>query len=174
MNFFSNFLYHKKIVLIALAMLVPISAYAEDGDYESPAQTLGWISIGAGVVANVSFMAFNAIKKLPLLKIGIGTEISRAGFSMYKPMLNFHIMLNSVGFFAGMSHGIMLLGGLDSISLSLAIVMTVSMISGIILKFASDRNLKFFGRLVHGQIVLSILLISLLTLHVVTVGENFD
>jgi hypothetical protein len=173
MNFFSNFLKYK-IVLISLAMLVPISAYAEDGDYNSPAQTLGWISIGSGVVANVLFMAFNALKKLPLLKIGIGSEMSRAGLSMYKPMLNFHIMLNSVGFFAGMSHGIMLIRGLDSISLSLAIVMTVSMITGIILKFASERNLKFFGRLVHGQVILTILLISLVALHVTSVGGDFD
>ncbi len=172
MNFFSNFLQYK-IVLIALVVLVPISAYADDG-YDSPAQMLGWVSIGTGVVANVLFMTFNAIKKLPVLKIGMGGEMSRIGASMYKPMLNFHIMLNSVGFFAGMSHGIMLLGGLDSISLSLAIVMTVSMISGIILKFESGRNLKLFGRLVHGQVILSILLVSLVTLHVISAGGNFD
>ena len=77
-------------------------------------------------------------------------------------------------FFAGMSHGLMLLDGLDSISFSLAIVMTVSMISGLILKFASDRSLKFFGRLVHGQVILSILLVSLVTLHVMTTGGDFD
>lgn len=174
MNFFSGFLQHKKLALIAIAMLAPIPAHADDGDYDGAAQTLGWVSIGAGVVANVSLMVFNAIKKLPLLKVGIGSEVSKMGISMYKPMLNFHIMLNSVGFFAGMSHGLMLLGGLDSISLSLAIVMTVSMVSGIILKIASDRHVKFFGRLVHGQAILSILLVSLVVLHVITAGGDYD
>lgn len=171
MNFFSSFLQYKKIMLIAIVMLAPISAYADD-DHANSAQTLGWVSIGAGVVANVLFAVFNAVRKLPLVKIGIGGEMSKMGASSYKPMLNFHIMLNSVGFFAGMSHGLMLLRGLDFVSLSLAIIMTVSMISGIILKFASDRNLKFFGRLVHGQIILSILLVSLVTLHVVSMGGD--
>jgi hypothetical protein len=174
MNFFSNFLHYKIIVLITVTMLMPISVYAEHEHHDGSAQTLGWVSIGTGVVANLLFVGFNAIKKFPLLKVGIGSEISKAGVSMYKPLLNFHIMLNSVGFFAGMSHGIMLLRGIDSISLSLAIVMIFSMISGIILKFESDRNLKFFGRLVHGQVILSILLISLVTLHVVTMGGDFD
>jgi len=155
-------------------MLFPISVFAESEHNDGAAQKLGWVSIGTGIVANLLFVGFNAIKKFPLLKVGVGSEISKTGVSLYKPMLNFHIMLNSIGFFAGMSHGLILLRGLDSISLSLAIVMVFSMISGIILKFESDRNLKFFGRLVHGQVILSILLIVLITLHVVSMGEDFD
>jgi hypothetical protein len=174
MIFFPHFFHYKILFLIAMAMLVPISASAESEYDDGSAQTLGWVSIGTGIVANLLFVGFNAIKKLPLLKVGIGSEISKAGVSMYRPMLNFHIMLNSIGFFAGMSHGLMLLPGLDSISLSLALVMIFSMISGIILKFESDRNLKFFGRLVHGQVILSILLIVLITLHVVSMGGDFD
>jgi len=152
------------LILFAL-LFVPATAYADDDNYGS-AQALGWVAIGVGTAANVLFMGFNAIKKLPMLKVGMGNETPRTMFAMYKPMLNFHIMLNSVGFFAGMSHGFILLRGLDSISLSLAIVMTASMISGIILRIASGRNLKFFGRLVHGQLVFSILLVALVVLHV--------
>lgn len=174
MIFLSHLLPYKIIFLIAITTLLPISASAESEHKDGSAQTLGWISIGTGIVANLLFVGFNAIKKFPLLKVGVDGEISKAGVSMYKSMLNFHIMLNSIGFFAGMSHGLMLLHGLDSISLSLAIVMVFSMISGIILKFESDRNLKFFGRLVHGQVILSILLIVLITLHVVSMGEDFD
>ncbi|HSA98171.1 MAG TPA: hypothetical protein VLF17_03750 [Candidatus Nitrosotenuis sp.] len=171
MTLFSNILRPHLILLVLL--LVPAAAYADDDNYGS-AQALGWVAIGAGTVANVLFMVFNAVKKLPLLKIGMGSEMPRTMFAMYKPMLNFHIMLNSVGFFAGMSHGLLLLRGLDSISLSLAIVMTVSMVSGLVLKVASDRNSKFFGRLVHGQVVLSILLIALVVLHVSVMGADFD
>jgi len=162
------------LLLIAIATFIPISASAESEHSEGSAQTLGWVSIGTGIVANLLFVSFNAIKKFPILKVGIGSEISKAGVSMYKPMLNFHIMLNTIGFFAGVSHGLMLLRGLDSISLSLAIIMIFSMISGIILKFESDRNLKFFGRLVHGQVILSILLIVLITLHVTVMDRDFD
>ncbi len=174
MIFFSHFLHYNIIVLIAIVMLFPISASAESEHNDGSAQTLGWVSIGTGIVANLLFVGFNAIKNFPLLKVGIGSEISKAGVSMYKPMLNFHIMLNSIGFFAGMSHGLLLLRGIDSVSLSLALVMIFSMISGIILKFESDRNLKFFGRLVHGQVILSILLIVLITLHVVSMGGDLD
>jgi len=171
MTFFSNILRPQLILLVLL--LAPAAAYADDDNYGS-SQALGWVAIGAGTVANVLFMVFNAIKKFPLLKVGMGSEAPRTMFAMYKPMLNFHIMLNSVGFFAGMSHGLLLLRGLDSISLSLAIVMTVSMVSGLVLKVAFDRNLKFFGRLVHGQVVLSVLLVALVVLHVSVMGNGFD
>jgi len=174
MIFFSKFLPYKIIFLIAITMFFPISAFAESEHNDGSAQKLGWVSIGTGIVANLLFVGFNAIKKFPLLKVGIGNEISKTSVSLYKPMLNFHIMLNSIGFFAGVSHGLMLLDGLDSISLSLSIVMIFSMVSGIILKFESDRNLKFFGRLVHGQVILSILLIALIALHIVTRDQDFD
>ena len=102
------------------------------------------------------------------MKLVGGSSTSQNLTSMYQPVLNFHIMLNAVGFFAGMSHGFMLIRGLDYISISLAIVMTVSMISGIILKFTSGKNLKFFSRLVHGQAVLAAMLATLVVLHVIT------
>jgi hypothetical protein len=63
----------------------------------------------------------------------------------YKPVLDLHIMLNLVGFFAGITHGIMLVRGLDYISVSLTIVMTFSIASRIVLKYASEKNVKFFG-----------------------------
>jgi hypothetical protein len=73
-----------------------------------------------------------------------------------------------------MSHGIMLVRGLDYISFSLAIIMTFSMASGIVLKYASGKNLKFFGRLAHGQFILAVLLVVLVILHVFTMSGNFD
>lgn len=173
MIFFSNILRYKVWLILLALLFVPSTAYADDDNYGS-AQALGWVAIGAGTVANLLFIVFNSVKKLPLLKVGMGSEVPRTMFAMYKPMLNFHIMLNSVGFFAGMAHGLILLRGLDSISLSLAIVMTVSMVSGIVLKIASGRNLKFFGRLVHGQVALSILLVVLVVLHVSIMSYDFD
>jgi len=167
MRIFSTSSYLKISILVALAF-VPTLAYADDDRGFSTAATLGWLAIGCGTAANLSLVIFKMIKKMPVMKLVGGSGTSQSLTSMYQPVLNFHIMLNSVGFFAGLSHGFMLIRGLDYISLSLAIVMTVSMISGIILKFTSGRNLKFFSRLVHGQAILAALLVTLVVLHVIT------
>lgn len=167
-NFFSNKSFLKLSIIIVLAF-VPTLAYADDDNMGfSTAANLGWLAIGCGVAANLSLVIFKMIKKMPVMKLVGGSTASQSLASMYQPVLNFHIMLNSVGFFAGIAHGIMLMRGLDYISLSLAIVMTVSMVSGIISKFTSGKNLKFFSRLVHGQAVLAVLLVTLVVLHVIT------
>ena len=157
-----------KISLIVVLTFVPTLAYADDGQGFSTAATLGWLAIGCGTAANLSLVIFKMIKKIPVMKLVGGSSTSQSLTSMYQPVLNFHIMLNSVGFFAGLSHGFMLIRGLDYISLSLVIVMTVSMISGIILRFTSGKNLKFFSRLVHGQVILAAMLVTLVILHVIT------
>jgi len=157
-----------KLFLIVALAFVPTLAYADDDRGFSMAATLGWLAIGCGVAANLSLVIFKIIKRTVVIKLVAGSSTSQSLTSMYQPVLNFHIMLNAVGFFAGLSHGFMLIRGLDYISLSLAIVMTVSMISGIILKFASGKNLKFFSRLVHGQAVLAAILVTLVVLHVIT------
>ncbi len=157
------------MILVAL-VFVPVVAYADDDNNSaiSTAATLGWLAIGCGMAANLSLVLFKMTRKIPVMKLVGSSGTSQSLTSLYKPVLNFHIMLNSVGFFAGLSHGFMLIRGLDYISLSLAIVMTVSMISGILLRFSSGKNLKFASRLVHGQVVLAALLVTLVALHVIT------
>ena len=169
MQIFYNPYLKISIIVVALS-LVPTLAYADDDDNNgfSTATTLGWLAIGCGVVANLSLVIFKMIKKTTVIKLVGGTSTSSSLTLMYQPVLNFHIMLNAVGFFAGIAHGFMLMRGLDYISLSMAIVMTVSMISGIILKFSSGKNLKFFSRLVHGQAILAALLVTLVVLHIIT------
>ena len=98
--------------------------------------------------------------------------MARHAAQFYKPVLNFHIVLNSVGYLAGMTHGLLLVNDLNSISLSLAITMTVLMTSGILLRYTSSRHTKVFNRLLHGQFVLLLLLIALITLHVLT-GDDW-
>ncbi len=167
MKIFSADSYLKISIIVVLAF-IPTLAYADDNRGFSTAATLGWLAIGCGIAANLSLVTFKMIKKMPVMKLVGGSGTSQSLTSMYQPVLNFHIMLNAVGFFAGMSHGFMLMRGLDYISLSLAIVITVSMVSGIILKFTSGKNIKFFSRLVHSQAVLAALLVTLVVLHVIT------
>ena len=146
--------------------------FAEDGESSNQAVTLGWFAIGLGIFANLLLVAFKMARRLPIVKLVGGYESTSGLVPFYKPVLDLHIMLNSVGFFAGVAHGIMLIRGLDYVSLSLAIIMTFSMASGIVLKYASEKNLKFFGRLAHGQFILAVLLIVLVALHVIIMNGN--
>lgn len=161
---------HLRIAILVTLVFAPLVAYADDDDNSpsSTASTLGWLAIGCGMASNLSLVLFKMARKIPVMKMVGSSGASQSLTPLYKPVLNFHIMLNSVGFFAGLSHGFMLIGGLDYISLSLAIVMTVSMISGILLRFTCGKNLKFISRLVHGQVVLAALLVTLVSLHVIT------
>ena len=154
-------------IIFLLLFLVPIPVFADD-DAEDAIESLGWVAIGAGVIANLPFIVFNKWRKYAVRAGGQSLQMARQAVQFYKPVLNFHIILNSVGYFAGMTHGLFLVNDLDSISLSLAITMTVLMISGILLKYTSSRHTKIFNRLLHGQFGLVLLLIALIVLHVLT------
>ena len=161
------------LTLMTLLVIPPTLTYADDSDddAEDIVENLGWVAVGAGIVANVPFIAMNKIRRYAL-KTGSSTmQVAKQIRSVYKPVLNFHIMLNSIGYFAGMTHGLMLSRHLDSVSLSLAIVMTVMMISGLLLKYTSSRNSKIFGKLLHGQFGLVILLAALVVLHII-IGDD--
>ncbi|MGI0007493.1 MAG: hypothetical protein ACREAR_05795 [Nitrosotalea sp.] len=156
-----------KTLLVAL-VFVPVMAYADDNNGFSIAANLGWLAIGCGMAANLSLVIFKMVRKIPVMKLVGGSGTSQSLTPMYQPVLNFHIMLNSIGFFAGFVHGFMLIRGLDYISLSLIIVMIISMISGIMLRFTCGKNSKFISRLVHGQAILAALLVTLVVLHIIT------
>jgi hypothetical protein len=155
-------------IIFLLLILAPIPAFAEenDDDAEDAIESLGWVAIGAGVIANLPFILFNKWRKNAVRAGGQSLLMVRQAVQFYKPVLNFHIILNSVGYFAGMTHGLLLVNDLDSISLSLAITMTVLMASGILLRYTSSRNTKVFNRLLHGQFGLVFLLVALIVLHV--------
>ena len=158
-------------IIFLLLFLTPIPAFADDDDAEDAIESLGWVAIGAGVIANLPFILFNKWRKYAVRAGSQSLQMARQAVQFYKPILNFHIILNSIGYFAGMTHGLLLINDLDSISLSLAITMTVLMISGILLRYTSSRNTKVFNRLLHGQFGLLLLLIALIVLHVL-IGDD--
>ncbi len=155
----------KIIYLIPLLFLIPLPAFAEDG----AATALGWAAIGIGIIANVPFIIYNRVRKIPVQVIG--SNIVRELALIYKPVLNAHIALNIIGYIAGATHGLLLIRYLDPISLSLAIVMSVLVASGLLLKYTSSRSLKIFNRLMHGQALLAFLLIILILLHIATADD---
>jgi len=157
-------------IIFLLLFLAPIPTFADDDDDDSEdaIENLGWVALGAGVIANLPFIVFNKWRRFAVRAGGQSLQMVQQAVQFYKPILNFHIILNSIGYFAGMTHGLLLVNNLDSISLSLAITMTVLMISGILLRYTSSRNTKVFNRLLHGQFGLVFLLVALIILHVLT------
>ena len=156
------------LAIIPFLLLLPMPVFADDDDAEEVVENLGWIAIGAGVVGNLPFIVINKYRRYAVSLGGQSLQMARKIGTVYKPILNFHIMMNSIGYASGMIHGYLLSENLESISLSLAITMTVLMISGVLLKYTSSRNTKIFNRLLHGQFGLVILLIALVVLHVLT------
>ena len=155
-------------IIFLLLFLAPMPAFADDDDSEDAIENLGWVAIGAGVVANMPFILFNKWRKYAVRAGGQSLLMARQAVQFYKPVLNFHIILNSIGYFAGMTHGLLLVNDLDSISLSLAITMTVLMISGILLRYTSSRNTKPNCPCNNLLKTLVFLLIALIALHVLT------
>ena len=156
-------------LIFTVFLVLPIPAYADDG--EDSIKNLGWLAIFCGVIGTLPFITMVKIRKYAVSAGGSSMEIARGIGTVYKPILNFHIMMNSIGYGVGMLHGLLFSEHLDSIALSLAIVMTVLMISGLMLKYTSSRNTKIFNRLLHGQFILVILLICLVVLHILTADD---
>ena len=160
----------KLLSLFFILFLIPLPAYADD-DGEDAIESLGWVAIGAGVIANLPFIIISKYRRYAVSAGGQSLQMARKIGTVFKPILNFHIILNSIGYVAGMTHGLLLSEHLDDISLSLAITMTVLMASGVMLRYTSSRHTKIFNRLLHGQFGLVILLVALIMLHVLTADD---
>jgi hypothetical protein len=168
--FTSNFI----LIILLLSTLFLLSiqfSYAGNntnnrGLLHNNAELLGWISISCGLIANVPFILYVRVKKLSVKRLGGGDILTRNLALEHKPIINLHIVLNLIGFFTGVFHGLLLLRGIDFISISLAIVITTLTISGIVLRFAKLRMINQFVRIIHTNVILSALLIILIILHV--------
>ena len=156
-------------LIFTMFFFFPLPAYADDD--EDSIKNLGWLAIFCGVVGTLPFIIIVKIRKYSVTAGGSSMVIARGIGTVYKPILNFHIMMNSIGYGVGMLHGLLFSEHLESIALSLAIVMTILMISGLMLKYTSSRNTKIFNRLLHGQFILVILLIALVVLHILTADD---
>ena len=170
------FTFNNNILLILLSILfllfIPF-CYADNNNdnnnrrlLHNNAELLGWISISCGLIANVPFILYVRVKKLSVKRLGGGDSLTRNLALEHRPIINFHTALNLIGFFTGIFHGILLLRGIDFISISLAIVITTLTVSGILIRFTKLRIVNQFNRIIHTHIILSTLLVILVILHV--------
>ena len=130
---------------------------------------LGWAAIGTGVLGTGSLVVYKMSKKVLIATVGSG-GITRSLTEAYKPALNFHMAMNLMGYGAGMTHGLLLSRGADGISIGLAMVMTVLVATGILMRFTASRT-RLFNMQVHGQVFLVLLMIILVLLHIATAGD---
>lgn len=144
-------------------------AWAEDEHEGGGATALGWAAVGTGVLGTGLLVAYKMSRKALVATIGSGGT-TRSLTVMYKPILNFHMAINLIGYSAGMAHGVILAGGVDGISIGLALVMTILVASGALMRFTSSR-MRLFNTQLHGQIFLVIMLIVLVLLHIATAGD---
>ena len=171
------FIFNNNILLILLSILfllfIPF-CYADNNNDDNNnrrllhnnAELLGWISISCGLIANVPFILYVRVKKLSVKRLGGGDSLTRNLALEHRPVINFHTALNLIGFFTGIFHGILLVRGIDLISISLAIVITTLTVSGILIRFTKLRIVNQFNRIIHTHIILSTLLVILIILHV--------
>ena len=171
------FIFNNNIFLILLSILfllfIPF-CYADNNNDDinnrrllhNNAELLGWISISCGLIANVPFILYIRVKKLSVKRLGGGDSLTRNLSIEHRPIINFHTALNLIGFFTGIFHGILLVRGIDFISISLAIVITTLTVSGLLIRFIKLRIVIQFNRIIHTHIILSILLVILVILHV--------
>lgn len=172
------FIFNNNILQILLSILfflfIPF-CYADNNNdndinnrrlLHNNAELLGWISISSGLIANVPFILYVRVKKLSVKRLGGGDSLTRNLALEHRPIINFHTALNLIGFFTGIFHGILLVRGIDFISISLAIVITTLTVSGILIRFTKLRIVNQLNRIIHTHIILSTLLVILVILHV--------
>lgn len=164
-----------RYLLLTIAIISVVAAtgfpeaWAEDGYESGGAVALGWAAVGTGALGTGSLVAYKMSRKSLIATVG-SSGMTRSLTVMYKPILNFHMAMNLIGYSAGMAHGVMLSGAADGISIALALVMTVRVASGILIRFTSSR-MRLFNMQVHGQIFLVIMLIILVLLHIATADD---
>ena len=155
--------------ILSLALTLP-HAYAEEE--EENIKDLGWLAVSAGILASLPFNIYNFIRRnVGNIFTSNSVEILKKLNVFYKPLLHFHITVNTAGALAALTHGYFLIRYLDGVALSLVIVVLTVMITGGLLMFTSSRSIKIFNRLIHSQVIITILLIILLIIHVSTAEE---
>ena len=110
------------LLLISNLFLLSIQfSYADNqtsntrGLLHNNAELLGWVSISCGFIANVPFILYVRVKKLSVKRLGGGDVLTRNLSLEHRTIINFHIVLNLIGFFTGVVHGLLLLRGIDFI-----------------------------------------------------------
>ncbi|MEM2580242.1 MAG: hypothetical protein QW064_06150 [Candidatus Caldarchaeum sp.] len=144
------------IVFVLIGVTLPIAGEGR------ATNALRVSAVAAGPMANAGFILYNRMRILS--RNFSNQQIVKQLQLMYKPLLNAHILLNVIGYFASMTHGLLYSRYIEPISLSLVFIMSALTSSGL-QRYSAARDVKIANKPLHGQWMLSATLIMLLTLH---------
>lgn len=128
---------------------------------------MGWTAIIAAALGEGTLIIFSKIRPLPsTLRPSSNIDVL---VMSYKPVLNFQITMNAIGYAIGAVHGYILYSSVDYLSILIVVTMTIMLLSGILLRY-SMRKQNIFKNHMHVQLALIVLLLILVCVHVVRVG----
>lgn len=128
---------------------------------------MGWAAIIAETVGEGTLITFSKIR--PLSSTPGSSSNIQVIVRSYKLVLNFQITMNAIGYAIGVVHGYLLYSKVDYMSILIVITMTIMLISGILLRY-SIRKQNVFKMQLHVQLALIVLLVTLVSIHVATIG----
>ncbi|MCE4612471.1 MAG: hypothetical protein F7C07_01370 [Desulfurococcales archaeon] len=131
----------------------------DDGLFEEVAESAGSVALFLGVLANVAFVGY----KWARLHVRIRGS--------YKRVLDVHIFLNFL--LAGLAfyHGYALRDTAGPVEYASVAVIAVILLSGVLLRYAKNRHVKWFARHIHIQRALAVILLIVVAVHVLTIED---
>jgi len=155
------------ILIISLVLVFSISLVYGDEDWEEEggflgedfANQLGSLAWIGGLFLNSVFVVVNRARRVFRLRIPM------------KIVLDLHIITNVLLGIAAILHGYMYLrvaGPAEYIAVGLIILL---LLTGLFLRYISSRNLRLLNRLVHGQLILSIILAIVVGYHIAFIED---
>jgi len=125
-------------------------------DLSNDLGNFAWIG---GLITNSLFVFVNRFRKHYKVRIP------------FKTILDIHIILNIILGVSGIIHGysyLSLARPIEYVSVGLIILLLAS---GLILRYSRSRNIKLFNRAIHGQLILSLVLLFVLGIHIATIED---
>jgi len=122
---------------------------------------------GLGVLAVALAFLFNLLYVFQKVLRSAGIKVPIKNIWL----LRFHIISNALLGLAGIYHGYLYLNRAGLVEYILVAFIMVIIVSGMILRYAKNRKLKIFAKLIHAQRLISIILIILVGIHMAIIED---
>ena len=159
---YADFLLYLIVVFMTI-LIVTIPVYG-DGDEgglfgEGASKQLGEVSWSFGLILNIFFVVLNRARKYFKLSLP------------FREILNIHITTNVFLGILGVLHGYSFLSKAGPVEYLAVFLIIFLLLSGLLLRFISGRDLKLLNRLVHTQLALALLLTLTIWVHIETIED---
>ena len=164
-----------KIIIVSILLLMFLGSLflipkvhsengTEEGEESEGAEDfgkgLGVLAVALGFIFNILFVFQKFLRssgvKLPIKSIWV---------------LRFHFVTNILLGLAGMYHGYLYINRASFVEYFLVGLILLIIFSGLVLRYAKNRKLKVFAKLIHAQRIISILILILVGIHMVVVED---